>query len=157
MLEKCRNAKERWGGVSDIIDQWLEQRQKLIRTLFSLSDCEIGKPLNEQLTLFCDLLMDYLSSGHFEVYEQLLLEGSEFDDGSVDKVQDLSPRIQPTTNAALDFNDRYGAFDSPTLREIRDFAEELSKMCETLEDRFELEDELIEVLHNAHRPVANEA
>lgn len=157
MLEKCRNAKERWGGVSDIIDQWLEQRQKLIRTLFSLSDCEIGKPLNEQLTLFCDLLMDYLSSGHFEVYEQLLLEGSEFDDGSVDKVQDLFPRIQPTTNAALDFNDRYGAFDNPTLREIRDFAEELSKMCETLEDRFELEDELIEVLHNAHRPVANEA
>ncbi|SEG78386.1 sigma D regulator [Marinobacterium lutimaris] len=158
MLEKCRNAKERWGGVSDIIDQWLEQRQQLIRTLFSLSDCEIGKPLNEQLTLFCDLLMDYLSSGHFEVYEQLLLEGSEFDDGSVDKVQDLFPRIQPTTNAALDFNDRYGSFDSPTLREIRDFAEELSNMCETLEDRFELEDQLIEVLHNAHRPaVADEA
>ncbi|WP_432696942.1 sigma D regulator [Marinobacterium sp. YM272] len=157
MLEKCRDAKERWGGVSDIIDQWLEQRQHLIRVLFSLSDCEIGKPLNEQLEQFCDLLMDYLSSGHFEVYEQLLREGSDYNDGSVEKVQDLFPRIQPTTDLALDFNDRYGAFDNPTLREIRDFAEDLSRLCETLEDRFELEDQLIEILHNAHRPAAAEA
>lgn len=157
MLEKCRNAKERWGGVTDIIDQWLEQRQHLIRVLFSLSDCEIGKPLNEQLDQFCDLLMDYLSSGHFEVYEQLLREGGDYDDGSVDKVQDLFPRIQPTTDVALDFNDTYGAFEAPTLRQIRDFAEDLSRLCETLEDRFELEDQLIEILHNAHRPAAAQA
>ncbi|GGC09314.1 transcriptional regulatory protein AlgQ [Marinobacterium zhoushanense] len=157
MLEKCRDAKERWGGVSDIIDHWLEQRQQLIRTLFSLSDCEIGEQLNSQLTLFCDQLMDYLSSGHFEVYEQLLREGSEFNDGSVDKVQDLFPKIQPTTDTALDFNDKYGAFEAPTLRDIRDFAMDLSQLGEVLEDRFELEDQLIEILHNAHRPVAKEA
>jgi len=157
MLEKCHNAQERWGGVSDIIDQWLEQRQQLIRTLFSLSDCEIGQPLNTQLTLFCDLLMDYLSSGHFEVYEQLLREGSDFADGSVDRVQELFPKIQPTTDTALDFNDRYGIFEQPTLRDIRDFVEDLSQLGEVLEDRFELEDQLIETLHNAHRPVAKEA
>lgn len=157
MLEKCRDAKERWGGVSDIIDQWLEQRQQLIRTLFSLSDCEIGEQLNEKLTQFCDLLMDYLSSGHFEVYEQLLREGSDFADGSVEKVQDLFPKIQPTTETALDFNDKYGAFERPTLRDIRDFAEDLSNLGEILEDRFELEDLLIENLHTAHRPVASEA
>jgi regulator of sigma D len=157
MLEKCRNAQERWGGVSDIIDQWLEQRQRLISTLFSLSDCEIGKPLNEQLTLFCDLLMDYISSGHFEVYEQLLREGSDFGDGSVEKVQALFPKIQPTTDAALDFNDQYGQFDHPTLRDIREFADELSRLGETLEDRFELEDQMIEILHTAHKPIAEEA
>lgn len=157
MLEKCRDAKERWGGVSDIIDQWLEQRQQLIRTLFSLSDREIGEPLNERLTLFCDQLMDYLSSGHFEVYEQLLREGSDFADGSVERVQELFPKIQPTTDTALDFNDKYGAFERPTLRDIRDFAEDLSSLGESLEDRFELEDKLIENLHTAHRPVENEA
>lgn len=157
MLEKCRNAQERWGGVSDIIDQWLEQRQRLISTLFSLSDCEVGKPLNEQLTCFCDLLMDYLSSGHFEVYEQLLREGSEFGDGSVAKVQTLFPLIQPTTEAALDFNDQYNHLEHPTLRDIRNFSEDLSSLCETLEDRFALEDQLIEVLHTAHNPLTGEA
>ncbi|MBS99210.1 MAG: Rsd/AlgQ family anti-sigma factor [Oceanospirillaceae bacterium] len=152
MLEKCRNAQERWGGVSDIIDQWLEQRQRLISTLFSLSDCQIGEELNTQLTLFCDLMMDYVSSGHFEVYEQLLREGSDYADGSVEQVQDIFPKIQPTTDSALDFNDQYGTFDAPTLREIRDFTEDLSRLGETLEDRFELEDQLIEVLHTAHNP-----
>lgn len=154
MLEKCRNAQERWGGVSDIIDQWLEQRQQLISTLFSLSDCEVGKPLNERLTLFCDLLMDYLSSGHFEVYEHLLREGGDFADGSVDKVQALFPLIQPTTEAALDFHDQHNQLERPTLREIRAFSEHLSSLCETLEDRFALEDQLIEILHNAHHPSA---
>lgn len=157
MLEKCRNAKERWGGVSELIDQWLEQRQQLIRTFVALPGCEIGQPLNEQLTLFCDLLMDYLSSGHFEIYEQLLREGSEFADGSVDKAQALFPRIQPSTDAALDFNDQYGEFERPTLSEIRDFANSLSQLGESLEERFELEDQMIEVLHNAHRAMVQQA
>lgn len=157
MLEKCRNAQERWGGVSDIIDQWLEQRQQLIKALFTLSDSEIGKPLNEQLARFRDLLLDYISSGHFEVYEQLLREGSDFDDGSVNRVQALFPHIQASTDAALDFNDHYDLFERPTLREIRDFAEDLSSLCEALEDRFALEDQLIEVLHTAHKPHVQEA
>lgn len=157
MLEKCRDAKERWGGVSDIIDHWLEQRQELIRTFVALPGCEIGTPLNNQLTTFCDQLMDYLSSGHFEVYEQLLREGDEFSDGSVEKVQALFPKIQPTTDSALDFNDRFGAFENPTLRDIRDFANQLSELGETLEERFELEDEMIAILHTTHRPAETPA
>lgn len=157
MLEKCRDAKERWGGVSDIIDHWLEQRQQLICTFVDLPHCEIGEPLNEKLTRFCDLLMDYLSSGHFEVYEQLLREGDEFSDGSVAKAQALFPKIQPSTDSALDFNDRYGAFENPTLRDIRDFADELSTLGEALEERFELEDELISILHTTHRPTETPA
>ena len=30
MLENCKTAKERWGGVSEIIDRWLTERQELI-------------------------------------------------------------------------------------------------------------------------------
>jgi len=85
MLEKCRDAKERWGGVSTIIDHWLEERQQLISVFVSLQGQEAGDPLNSSLSEFCVLLMDYLSSGHFEVYEQLLREGSEFADGSLER------------------------------------------------------------------------
>lgn len=30
MLENCQSAKERWGGVSEIIDRWLEERQQML-------------------------------------------------------------------------------------------------------------------------------
>ncbi|WP_409524542.1 sigma D regulator [Nitrincola sp. MINF-07-Sa-05] len=151
MLEKCRNAKERWGGVSKIIDQWLEQRQQLISMFINLPDSRVGDELNTQLEKFCSLLMDYLSSGHFEVYEQLLREGSDFADGSVEKAQLLLPKIQTSTDVALDFNDSFNSFDEPTLRQLREFATALSHLGEELEERFEIEDQLIEVLHNAHR------
>jgi len=157
MLEKCRNAKERWGGVSKIIDQWLEQRQQLISTFINLPEARVGEELNLELDKFCSLLMDYLSSGHFEVYEQLLREGSDFADGSVEKAQLLLPKIQPSTDVALDFNDSFNGFELPTLRELREFTAALSHLGEELEERFEIEDQLIEVLHNAHRNQVAEA
>jgi regulator of sigma D len=142
MLEKCQNAKERWGGVSNIIDNWLEASQKLISQFVALPSTEV---------------MDYLSSGHFEVYEQLLREGSEYDDGGLEKAQKLFPLIQPTTDAALDFNDAYSSFSSPTVQQIREFSFQLSTLGENIEERFTLEDQLIEVLHTAHRDIVMSA
>ncbi|WP_151671213.1 sigma D regulator [Nitrincola schmidtii] len=150
MLEKCRNARERWGGVSQIIDHWLEQRQQLISAFINLPDAEVGESLNAKIDNFCSVLIDYISSGHFEVYEQLLNEGREFKDGSVEKAQMLLPLIQPTTDFALDFNDACNGFSKPTLRELRDFSNQLSHLGESLEERFSIEDQLIEILHNAH-------
>ncbi|KDE41068.1 MAG: Rsd/AlgQ family anti-sigma factor [Nitrincola lacisaponensis] len=155
MLEKCRNARERWGGVSQIIDLWLEQRQQLISCFISLPETEVGEPLNSRLDTFCSLLIDYISSGHFEVYEQLLNEGNEFQDGSVEQAQKLLPRIQPTTDFALDFNDTCQGFSQPTLQELRDFSNQLSRLGEMLEERFSIEDQLIEILHTAHTEQAN--
>ena len=150
MLEKCQNAQERWGGVSDIIDTLLNNRQSLISLFVALPSQSITHGLNEKLSKFCVLLMDYLSSGHFEVYEQLLREGSEFNDGSVEAAQQLFPLIQPTTDQALDFNDKYSSMPDPSVQQIREFAEQLSLLGEALESRFMLEDKLIETLHLAH-------
>ncbi len=150
MLDKCQGSQERWGGVSDIIDAWLEGRQVLISHFVALPSQSISHGLNERLSMFCDLLMDYLSSGHFEIYEQLLREGSEFDDGSLEKAQQLFPLIQPTTDQALDFNDKYSSMKDPTVQQIREFAEQLSILGESLESRFSLEDTMIELLHLTH-------
>lgn len=150
MLERCQNAQERWGGVSEIIDTLLEGRQVLISNFVALPSQKINVSLSENLKKFCILLMDYLSSGHFEVYEQLLREGSEFNDGSVEEAQQLFPLIQLSTDQALDFNDKYTLLNNPTVQEIREFAEQLSLLGESLENRFALEDKMIEILHLAH-------
>lgn len=156
MLEKCKSAKERWGGVSEIIDGWLEERQELISQFVHIPEHHINEELNSRVQGFCQVLMDYLSSGHFEVYEQLLIEGSDFDDGSLEEAQKLLPKIQISTDIALDFNDDYSSLVNPTVQQIRDFAERLSLLGESLEDRFELEDQMIAVLHTSHKDLVAE-
>jgi len=108
-----------------------------------------------RLSNFCDLLMDYLSSGHFEVYEQLMLEGKEFADGSDAAGEKLLPLIQVSTDRALDFNDDFTRFDEPSVAEIRDFSTRLSELGEFLEERFDLEDKMIALLHESHREQAS--
>ena len=45
MLEKCKDAQERWGGVHQLIDKWLSDRQKLIVLYCNLS---ATKPLSDE-------------------------------------------------------------------------------------------------------------
>ena len=97
----------------------------------------------------CEVLVDYVSTGHFEIYEQLVSEAREFNDGGLELAAKVYPRIEQTTEVALNFNDR---LDGRELSEedVKALFGELSKLGEALETRFEMEDFLIEHLHNAH-------
>lgn len=151
MLENCESAKEKWGGVNDLIDKWLRERQDLIVKLCDLSVNNSGSTENvvERFQSFCQLLVDYVSVGHFEVYEQLLDEAADYDDGGTELANKIIPKIQNSTEIALNFNDR---FDD--INKVDDGIEglilELDNLGKTLEERFELEDVLIEALHKAH-------
>ncbi|MGB0663123.1 MAG: sigma D regulator [Pontibacterium sp.] len=155
MLEKCKTAKERWGGVSEIIDSWLESRQALISSFVHLPEQSVTQNLITHLREFCLLSTDYLSSGHFGVYDQLIREGEEFNDGSVEKAQALFPQIQKSTDFALDFNDDYATVEDLTVQDVRTLANRLSDLGEVLEERFALEDQLIAILHTSHSQVVN--
>jgi len=154
MLENCKTAKERWGGVSEIIDRWLTERQELIVLYCELSSIsrekENEEPYSRNIQKMCQVLVDYVSAGHFEVYEQLLNEANEFNDGGIELAERLFPKIQETTEIALDFNDEYdnSAHESNLIEVL---PEKLSLLGEALEERFVLEDQLIECLHNSHR------
>ncbi|OZB14272.1 MAG: anti-RNA polymerase sigma 70 factor [Marinobacter sp. 34-60-7] len=152
MLEYCQNARERWGGVNELIDRWLKERQELLVRYCDLSgdqDFSQTEALRQKFVGLCDVLVDYVSAGHFEVYEQLIQEAREFNDGGLELAAKGYPRIEKTTEVALNFNDR---LDNRNLSEqdVRDLFDELSHLGEALESRFELEDFLIEHLHNAH-------
>jgi len=154
MLDNCRTAKERWGGVSDLIDRWLKERQELIIRLCELTDWEeFGEveAIVKRLTEFCQALLDYVSAGHFEIYEQLLEEARAINENSTELVNRLYPRIQLTTEAALDFNDRFDATPEDA-EELKQLMPELSALAEKLEERFEMEDMLIEMLYQAQSP-----
>lgn len=151
MLENCNSAKERWGGVNELIDKWLKERQTLIVKLCDISVNPGSSEENrvERLQSFCQVLVDYVSAGHFEIYDQLINEAREFNDGGVELARKILPKIQPSTEIALDFNDRFdniNKIDDGTNVLIAD----LDKLGKTLEERFELEDVLIEALHKVH-------
>lgn len=152
MLENCQNARERWGGVSELIDRWLKGRQELLVHYCDLSgehDFSQTEALKQKFIRLCEVLMDYVSTGHFEIYEQLISEAREFNDGGLELATKVYPRIQKTTEVALGFNDQV---DNRELSEqdVKALFEELSHLGESLESRFAMEDVLIEQLHNVH-------
>ena len=107
MLESCQTAQERWGGVHLLIDRWLQERRELIRAYDDLGDKpealgESRKPLQE----FCGVLVDYVSAGHFEIYEHLTGEAKAFiDKRGLELADTIYPRIDVITEKLLAFND----------------------------------------------------
>ena len=150
MLENCRTAQERWGGVSTIIDRWLQERQELLVIYCSLSDINQDPDKFErgnELKSLCQIMVDYGSAGHFEIYDQLLKEGQEFGDTQgLKTASTLFKTIDKTTEFVLDFNDKYLETD-----DLDTIDEDLSQLGETLVTRFEAEDDMIKVLHTAHK------
>ena len=149
MLENCKSALERWGGVNELIDRWLEERQKMLVDFCTLSDniqsmddAECG----ERVRLLCQIIVDYVSAGHFEIYDQLVKEGEELGDTDGLRVAgDLYKNIDSTTEFILDFNDKYQEID-----DLDAIENDISKLGEILASRFEAEDKMIEVLHLSH-------
>jgi regulator of sigma D len=158
MLNQIEQAKARWGGVHKRIDNWLNDRQQLIVSLYKLSSARPlahdSEPLAIQVERFCQLMVDYCSAGHFEIYEQLMEEARAFDDGGLELARELVPRLDTLTTSCVDFNDRFD--EHCDLEQLAHMAKDLSALGETLEERFELEDQLIERLHNAHQNLVNQ-
>ncbi|KAF1054535.1 MAG: Regulator of sigma D [Stenotrophomonas maltophilia] len=148
MLESCRNAQERWGGVHQLIDRWLRDRQELVQVFDALGTPQAPSGPGDHLQDFCQRLVDYVSAGHFEIYEQLMGEAQAFGDTrGLELAKQIYPRLEAITHSALNFNDRY---DNGSCHEHDHLSRELNQLRQQLHERFELEDCLIEVLHNAH-------
>jgi regulator of sigma D len=152
MLKNCETARDRWGGVSDLVDRWLRERQELIVHYCNLgANPEPEKPdeLYARLSKFCELLLDYVSAGHFEIYEKLMDEAREFNDGGVEVAAKAYPKISKTTQEMLAFSALLEVSEK-TEDDMRAMYARVSQLGEIMEERFELEDLLIENLHNAH-------
>ena len=154
MLKQLEKAEQRWGGANSLIDQWLNNRRKLLVNYCKIAgippydSTEKSLPPVTLIKEFCDLLMDYVSEGHFEVYDQVVTACEQHGSSSKTLAQNLVPRISETTDSALDFNDKYTTLvDDNVLFQLD---KDLSSLGHAMETRFELEDKLWEVLHTKH-------
>jgi regulator of sigma D len=95
------------------------------------------------LTQFSQLLVDYVSLGHFGVYERLLA-GTERRNRVLSVAKELYPEFSATTDAAISFNDKYDNVEKVEVFE--DLEQDLSILGESLAKRIDLEDRLCEVM-----------
>ncbi|MFD2190734.1 sigma D regulator [Pistricoccus aurantiacus] len=156
MLEHCKTAQERWGGVNQLIDRWLEQRRQLLVSFVALEAAcdadfeEVEKPLIDE---FSQLLMDYISAGHFEIYPQLREEARSFNDHQALALADqLLERLEMSTELVLGFDADYDtqALTEQNLPRLPAWLERLTK---GLAARFNLEDQLIGRIHADRAPM----
>ncbi|MFS1437159.1 sigma D regulator [Shewanella sp. 10N.286.48.A6] len=158
MLTKLEKAEQKWGGSNKLVDQWLQHRRALLIQYFKIAGLAPysvpAKSLPELDTVkqFCAQLVDYVSEGHFEVYDQLVNECEKSGEQSKARAQLLLPQISESTDAALDFNDKYTEADSDSM--LLELDSDLSNLAQEMEARFALEDELLEQLHQHHSKVS---
>ncbi|MEE4191512.1 MAG: Rsd/AlgQ family anti-sigma factor [Halieaceae bacterium] len=148
MLDDCKNSQETWQAVETMLQAWLrERREVLVKYTAIAATLDRDAPLervNEGIERLCQILVDYVSAGHFEVFLALQKEAEVFADGSGEVAGELIPNIGDTTEVILGFEEKY-----PT-DSLDDLDADLSLLGEMLETRFALEDRLIAILHSSH-------
>jgi len=125
------------------VDKLLEQRQKMLvhyERVSGVQPFDSKAPSPELLETFVQLLMDYIASGHFGLYQRIT-EGTERRKNVIEVAERVFPKIAATMDKALDFNDAYDKADKSAPFET--LSDQLSRLGEVIAYRIELEDELV--------------
>ncbi len=145
---------EQFQVVEALLKDWLKERQDLLACYTRLVSASGPGGNNtsptacrDQQAALCELLVDYVSAGHFEVFIKLVEEAESFADGSETLAKQLMPNITDTTEFILAYEEKYARNEHGALPAARD----ISALGEVLETRLTLEDQLISRLHNKHR------
>ena len=127
--------------MSPKINHWFNGYYKPVLNLLASASFSIIR----YLRLFMHLLSQPVPNEF--TYDTIAAAFCVFLDGSADIASDLMPQITLTTKIAMDFNDR----DASTESGLMTLPKSLSKLGETLASRFEMEDRLIDTMHESHR------
>ncbi len=146
-------------SIPDLIAKLLAERQQMLVLLSRLAELKPyreAKRVQPVLQRFCQVLVDYVALGHFEVYQ--CLDESSSDSKHCQRIKtmarELFPRIAETTEQAIAFNDRYDTAEH--CRILDGLCNDLSHLGEQLANRIDLEDRLIAAIrHPATTPAVS--
>jgi len=141
------------------IDRRSKAREKLealvesrTETLTLLSDLANRQPfktepsMEKTLRRFCEALIDYTASAHFQLY-RYLADSRERRQPVLRIAERIYPRIVETIDVILRFNDKYEAMSIDNSVEF--LALDLSNLGECLAERIHLEDQIIAAMGGA--------
>ncbi|NVJ59118.1 MAG: sigma D regulator [Gammaproteobacteria bacterium] len=137
--------------TSSVIQRWLAERNELLVLYCRLTGKRKDQvlPDKSQVNQFCDVLIDYVSAGHFEVYEQVVSLCDKNGPHALLLLEEVFPKISETTDIVVNFNDKYS--DDQANEDVMDqLDQDLSRLGEAIASRVELEDKLINTLADHH-------
>lgn len=137
---------ERRQQTNKLIQELIEERREVwlrYSNLAGMQPYTLEQSLEVVVKQFSEILIDYISLGHFGIYQRII-DGTERRRKVIDLAEQSYSRIADTTDAALSFNDKYEKLIGEELR--RTLAHDLSVLGEQLARRIELEDDLIETM-----------
>ncbi|MGN1392428.1 MAG: Rsd/AlgQ family anti-sigma factor [Succinivibrionaceae bacterium] len=162
LLTTLNRTKQVSKGNLKWINEMIEAREKLILLYFKIASLPIDEDLKnkkdmtstcEQISLFCNQLVDYLSRGHFIIYPKILTIMETVSNRRLSIARRLVPRIENTTEQLLRFNDEYGEdLKGEKLTRIR---KALGFVGQWLEIRFKHEDRMVIALQILDNTMAN--
>lgn len=151
MPPRSQDPVRQFAAVEDLLAGWLRERRGVLARYTEMAVALQGPTDDDILArrqgALCEILVDYTSAGHFEIYHELIGEAESFGDGSGALAEKLLPAIGDTTEVILAYEEKYGSL--PIQR--RHLKRDLSALGEVLESRFALEDRMIAGLHGRHR------
>lgn len=139
-------VKERRLGTQHTLEKLEAERMEMLVLFCRVAGLEphtADKPVQVLLQEFCQVLVDYIATAHFGLYERIA-NGQERRRRVADLAAKLYPDIAESTAVALDFNDKYDCEDH--CERLDELTTDLSRLGEALARRIELEDQLIKVM-----------
>ena len=133
--------------IEAIISRWKQQRDAIHHDLEESLYSDHALQIDIQdfpIEHFCESLMDYISAGHFEVYETLLHESTAELEANRELLEQIYHSIETTTDLALSFNDKYRN-EEVHSSEDASLPRDLQSLDDALTLRFALEDQLLEI------------
>jgi len=132
------------------IKQLIAERNSVLSQYYNLASHADQNPESNEETLellqeFCQDLVDYLATGHFEIYRRIE-EKEERRSEIVQLAEQIFNRISETTAVAVAFNDLYDTSDNFNPDVLNQLPKHLSKLGEELATRIDLEDRFINTL-----------
>jgi regulator of sigma D len=108
---------------------------------------EADEVTREALQDFCQALIDYAASAHFQLY-RYISDKLERRTPVIEVAGNIYPRIAQTTDMILRFNDKYDGVDLMRCEDtvLERLAADLSSLGETLAERIQLEDRVISAM-----------
>ena len=149
---------ERRARTRKEIKQLIEERASVLSQYYNLAKHtenagNDSSNIAELLEEFCQELVDYMATGHFEIYRRIE-EGKERRNTITKLAEQIMPRINNTTQVAVAFNDTYEDTSNFNEDALDLLPKHLTKLGEELAVRIDLEDQLINtLLASSEKPV----
>lgn len=144
--QRGETGEERRVRTREMVDKWLVERQEMLVLYCQLAGLEPytpDRPAKDLLRKFCQVMVDYIAFGHFEVYNRIS-QGGERRAQVLRVAEEVYPKIAEVAEISVAFNDKYDTSDHD--QPLDELDEDLSMLGAELASRIELEDRVVQAL-----------